>query len=934
MSEELPIYNPASEPGQAGAPHAEASPDGATYDGATLASPGSSAAIFVTPPPDSFPGYELVKEIHRGGQGVIYQAVQKSTQRRVAIKVMKEGPFAGKADQARFEREIHILGQMNHPNIVTIHDSGQAAGCHYFVMDYISGQPLDAWLTSRPASITEALKLFAKICEAVNAAHLRGVIHRDLKPGNIRIDENGQPYVLDFGLAKTAASPQEASVMTMTGQFMGSLPWASPEQAEAIPGKIDIRTDVYSLGVILFQMLTGKFPYDVIGNMRDVLDRIISAMPPRPSMVGVASRLRPGRIDDELDTIVLKCLQKERERRYQSAGDLARDIGHYLRGEPIVAKRDSLMYVARKLVYRYRTRIAVAVALGVLVIALVVGGMVLNERRAAEHAQAVAEQQRADVQALVAWVAHLPTVFTRSDGTHEHLLALQALCDRVRAGSATAGECEALVRACLTIGWDQRSLVTPADVARIRCNVSIQGITGSWVRGLGLLVIPRLVLDDHIPLDTPASLSDALLWMAPSQFVSGSFVQRAEPGQHWVDGSFHVVIVRTLRDAYAAWPTANAREGTDYALIPGATAELPIPRFAFTVVPHYPENYPPELVDDDMTADLDASFLLEQVTLGMSDPNEWSADLNTHLFVTASFLTPKLSFPCDVSVSVAAAGWNVVLPVLVQPMSPSPRVRSSPDGALESCVATVSHGDKKLRLFDTRRGDTKISRLKCCFRPSQEAIEALRGGSPVRFTVTTSDAVAHQEGVEVYLDCRIERSAPAEVASDSENSARFNEAVEALRHALQLALEQGVNPDGIGWLNDQAWQVVSRPGCPADLYDLALSLVEAVCRERPNDGAFLNTLGVAQYRCEHWEDAVTTLTRSNQINSSSQLGPQPADVAFLAMVLHRLDKNEEARNEFERLRELVRQEKWTADEEALGFLHEAEALIDRVSQDP
>ncbi len=127
--------------------------------------------------PDSFAGYDLIRELHRGGQGVVYQAIQKTTKRKVAIKVMREGPFAGVRDRARFEREIQILGQFNHPNIVGIHDSGTAAGCFYFVMDYISGQPLDVYMASKERSIEETLLLFGKICEAVGAAHLRGVIH-------------------------------------------------------------------------------------------------------------------------------------------------------------------------------------------------------------------------------------------------------------------------------------------------------------------------------------------------------------------------------------------------------------------------------------------------------------------------------------------------------------------------------------------------------------------------------------------------------------------------------------------------------------------------------------------------------------------------------------------------------------------------------------
>jgi tetratricopeptide (TPR) repeat protein len=333
-------------------------------------------------PPDSLAGYEVLKEIHRGGQGVVYEALQKSTRRKVALKVMKEGPFASAADQARFEREVQILAQLNHPSIVAIHDSGQAAGCHYFVMDYISGQSLDGWIGSGSHSIEETLRLFAKICNAVNAAHLRGITHRDLKPGNIRIDDSGEPHILDFGLAKVPHPAEEAS-MTLTGQFLGSLPWASPEQAEGVPAKIDLRTDVYSLGVILYQMLTGKFPYEVIGNMRDVLDRIMRAEPQRPSAIR-------RQINDEVETIALKCLHKERELRYQSAGELARDIQRYLDGEAIVARPPSVVYQLRVFARRHKALFgATAAVFGALLIGVVVSTSLYLR---AQHQTAVARK--------------------------------------------------------------------------------------------------------------------------------------------------------------------------------------------------------------------------------------------------------------------------------------------------------------------------------------------------------------------------------------------------------------------------------------------------------------------------------------------------------------------------------------------------------------
>jgi len=356
---------------------------------AARAQAGSSsvARTWSVVPPDSIPGYEIVREIHRGAQGVVYQAIQKATKRKVAIKVMREGPFASTRERKRFEREVEILGQLNHPNIVSIIDSGEAGGCFYYVMDYVPGQALDQYMSAAPRTVDETLALFGKICEVVNSAHLRGVIHRDLKPGNIRVDPEGQPHVLDFGLAKVVGSEiagvSHPEVMTMTGQFIGSLPWASPEQAEGVPEKIDVRTDVYSLGVILYQMLTGgKFPYQVIGAMRDVLDNILRAMPERPSSVR-------RQINDEVETIVLKALSKERDRRYQNAGDLGRDIHRYLHGEPIEAKRDSGLYILRKLAGRHKRSAGVAVGFLALIVGFGIAMSVL-------YARAEAERRRAD----------------------------------------------------------------------------------------------------------------------------------------------------------------------------------------------------------------------------------------------------------------------------------------------------------------------------------------------------------------------------------------------------------------------------------------------------------------------------------------------------------------------------------------------------------
>lgn len=358
-------------------------------------------------------GYDNIRELRRGGQGIVFCGTQRSTRRRVAIKVLLDGAFASPTARRRFEREIELVAALRHPNIVQVYDSGVTDdGRLYCVMEYIDGVPLDEMipiftlgrggdgrttrLRSSPtaaatdrARIRAALALFVKICDAMNAAHLRGIIHRDLKPSNIRVDPQGEPHVLDFGLAKESPAATAGNgdtrfardAMTASGEFMGSLPWASPEQAETRHETIDIRTDVYSLGVMLYQLLTGNFPYDVHGRLEDVLRHIARSDPANPRS------FRPG-IDGEVETIVLKCLAKEPERRYQSAGELARDIRRYLAGEPIEARRDSAWYVLRKNLRRFKAAVAVAAAFVVLAVAFAVTMFVLYQRATDAEAQA------------------------------------------------------------------------------------------------------------------------------------------------------------------------------------------------------------------------------------------------------------------------------------------------------------------------------------------------------------------------------------------------------------------------------------------------------------------------------------------------------------------------------------------------------------------
>lgn len=311
----------------------------------------------LTPLPHVITGYEILGELHRGGQGVVYRGVQKSTNRTVAIKVMKEGPFAGETSRLRFEREVNILAQLDHRCIIGIIDRGVSAGSHFLVMDFVDGRPLDKFARDNQLDLLARLRLFIAVCDAVSAAHQRGVIHRDLKPGNILVNAAGEPRILDFGLAKIASDDSAAA--TQTGQFLGSLPWASPEHFVGQHSQTDTRSDVYSLGIILYQLLTDRFPYSTTGDLQHVLSAIRDAQPPPPSDVSP-------NIDDDLDAIALKCLHKEPPQRYQSVGELSRDIQRYLNHEPIEAKRDSRWYLLQRLLRKHRAAAAVIAAFVIL----------------------------------------------------------------------------------------------------------------------------------------------------------------------------------------------------------------------------------------------------------------------------------------------------------------------------------------------------------------------------------------------------------------------------------------------------------------------------------------------------------------------------------------------------------------------------------------
>jgi serine/threonine-protein kinase len=282
---------------------------------------------------DSLADYELFEELGRGGMGVVYRARQKSLNRIVAVKRLLRGELASDADQARFRGEAQSAARLDHPRIVAVYEVGDGER-PYFSMQLVEGTTLARRLAEGPIEPREAAELLSKVARAVHYAHQQGVLHRDLKPSNILIDQQGEPHITDFGLAKRL---DPGASLTNTGAILGTPSYMAPEQAAGRRGEMGPATDVYSLGTILYQMLTGRPPFQAASPVDTVL-LVLEQDPLLP-------RLLNPKADRDLEMIALRCLQKPPELRYPSAAALADDLDAYLAGEPISARSGAFSQV-------------------------------------------------------------------------------------------------------------------------------------------------------------------------------------------------------------------------------------------------------------------------------------------------------------------------------------------------------------------------------------------------------------------------------------------------------------------------------------------------------------------------------------------------------------------------------------------------------------
>jgi eukaryotic-like serine/threonine-protein kinase len=310
----------------------------------------------------AIPGYEILGELGRGGMGVVYRARQIKLKRVVAIKMILAGAHAGKAAAERFQREAEAIARVHHPNIVQIHEVGNHDGKPYFTLEYVDGGSLRDRLAGTPMTPRKSARLVETLARAVQAAHDDGIIHRDLKPGNILMTGDGNPKITDFGLAKHLGQDSE---QTHTGQVMGTPSYMAPEQAAGKIKAIGPATDIYALGAILYELLTGRAPFKA-ASVLDTLEQVRTQEPVPPR------QLQP-KTPRDLETICLKCLHKERRSRYARAGDLADDLSRFLAGEPILARPTSATERLVKWVKR-RPAVAAVYALTAMVLVFGIGG--------------------------------------------------------------------------------------------------------------------------------------------------------------------------------------------------------------------------------------------------------------------------------------------------------------------------------------------------------------------------------------------------------------------------------------------------------------------------------------------------------------------------------------------------------------------------------
>jgi WD40 repeat protein/tRNA A-37 threonylcarbamoyl transferase component Bud32 len=1071
-----------------------------------------------------FGDYELIREIGRGGMGVVYKARQLSLNRPVALKMLRSASLASDDELRRFQNEAEAVALLDHPHIVPILEVGNHEGQRYFTMKLIGGSSLDKKLADYLADPRSAARLVEQAAEAVHHAHQRGILHRDLKPANILLDEHGQPYVTDFGLAKRVEGDSE---LTHSGAIVGTPAYMAPEQASGRRGAVTTSSDVYGLGAILYALLTGRAPFGG-DSVEETLQHVRESAPAAPS------KINP-RAPRDLEVVCLKCLEKGSAERYPSAVALAADLGRFAAGEPVSARAAGVVERLAKWARRKPT-LAAAYTLGLLALLLGgLGGGAVWQWRAAERgrksaelargqadtarfaekaARGEAESQRAKFERFdygrTIQVAHqewreanVAAALALLDSTradlrgwewryvdrlcHSELLTLRGHAGAISSASFSPDGSRIVTGSMDKTAkvWDAKSgaevLTLKGHTGFVRsASFSPDGsriVTGSedmtakvWnaksgaemltLRGSSGAVVSASfspdgsqIITNSVGFNAKVGLGQsgaftAKVWDAKSGADVLSLKGHTEPlfsASFSADGSRVVTashdktarvwdgktgaLVLTLRGHTGDVKSASfspdgsrvvtgsrdktakiwdARSGAELLILKGHTGGVSSASFSpdgsrivtgsmdraakvwdarsgaelLTLDRHArgvrPASFSPDgsrivtggpdttakvwnaksgalvLTLKGHTGDVNSASFgpggLHVVTGSLDGTGKvWDANSGAEILtlkghaagvVSASF-SPDGSRIVTGSEDKTAKVWDANSGAEVLTLKAhTGAVRSasfSPDG---SRVLTASD-DMTAKVWDTapstheswatREALDVVESMFAQKLPVAEVITRIRHDLTIVPEVRDRALVLAESRGRLIAAREIEQLvqslfARPLVRGDVQDSLRADATLSEPARAEALALAEHYPEDEFS-LNHTSWGVVQRPGDTPAAYLWALRLAEAASRLAPDNGSFLNTLGVAQYRAGRYQDAVATLTRSDQLNSQMFGGSRPADLAFLAMAYFRLGELEKAQAALGRLTAATKVYALADDPASQGFLHEAEAVV-------
>jgi eukaryotic-like serine/threonine-protein kinase len=845
--------------------------------------------------PSNIGHYRILRLLGEGGMGAVYEAEQESPHRRVALKVIRAGYTSGEMLR-RFENEAQALGRLQHPGIAQIYEASTAETAFgrqpYFAMELVRGQTLLAYCDEHKLTVRQRLELFAKICDAVQHAHQRGLIHRDLKPANILVNESGEPKILDFGLARLTDSDAQATRRTGVGQILGTLAYMSPEQVLGDPEELDTRSDVYALGVILYELLAGKMPYTLSRQVPEALRAIREEEPTRLSSVNRTYR-------GDVETIVAKALEKDKTRRYASAAEMGADIRRYLDDEPIIARPPSTTYQLRKFARRNKALVAGVAAVFVV---LVLGIMASTwEAVRARRAESKAKEQAAIAQAVNDFLQKdlLGQASAYNQSKPDPNITVRTVLDRaaqnIQGKFAGQPEVEAAIRQ--TLGNTYRDLgLYPEAQQQLEAALDIR----------------RRALGPEHP-DTLTSMSN----LGAAYSDEGKYAQ-AEALDQIVLSIRRRVLGPEHPDSLASMFNLGVDYSDEGKYAQAEALDQQVLSIRRRVLgPEHPDTlasmYSLAVDYEHEGKYAQAEALNRQVVdirrriLGPEHPD------------TLQSMNGLIAdYEYEGKYAQAQALEEQVVSIQRRVLGPEhpQTLRSMFDLAIayrwEGKFAQAEALNRQVvdirrRVLGPEHPDTlqSMDNLAADYRGEGKYAQAEALDQQVLSTQRRVLGPEHPDALTSMDD----------VALDYRSEGKYAQAEDVLRQALKGA------PNNPRLLNDYAWLLLIAKDHRWRRPEEALELANRAVKLSPERGIYLNTLGLAEVRNKRWAEAITTLDKSAKADN----GSDPTDFFFLAMAYHGREDNADAEKNYARGVEMAR--KTAANDADLRMLW-AEAASD------